>query len=256
MKLGFIGTGEITKAVVIGILGSKLRVKKIYLSERNKKVSSFLRKKNKKIQIEKNNQVLIDKSDWVFLAVTPKVGNQIIGKLNFKKKQVIVSFISTIQLPRLKKLTKINKDIVRAIPLPPISLRKGPIPIFPPNKKVKKFFSNLGTVIQINNEKKSLNFWSTSGMMAPFYEFINTLSRWLILKGIKRENAQNYITSLFVALSENAQKNSGKDLSILVKNSQTPGGLNEQGVKLLKKFKFYKLTDKTLNDILKRLKKN
>ena len=256
MKLGFIGTGEITKAVVIGILGSKLRVKKIYLSERNKKISSFLRKKNKKIKIEKNNQVLIDKSDWVFLAVTPKVGNQIIGKLNFKKKQVIVSFISTIQLPRLKKLTKINKDIVRAIPLPPISLRKGPIPIFPPNKKVKKFFSNLGTVIQINNEKKSLNFWSTSGMMAPFYEFINTLSRWLISKGIKRENAQNYITSLFVALSENAQKNSGKDLSILVKNSQTPGGLNEQGVKLFKKNKFYKLTDKTLNDILKRLKKN
>ena len=66
MKLGFIGTGEITKAVVIGILGSKLKVKKIYLSERNKKVSSFLRKKNKKIQIEKNNQVLIDKSDWIF----------------------------------------------------------------------------------------------------------------------------------------------------------------------------------------------
>ena len=256
MKLGFIGTGEITKAVVIGILGSKLRVKKIYLSERNKKVSSFLRKKNKKIQIEKDNQVLIDKSDWVFLAVTPKVGNQIIGKLNFKKKQVIVSFISTIQLPRLKKLIKNNKDIVRAIPLPPISIRKGPIPIFPPNKRVKKFFSNLGTVIEINNEKKSLNFWSTSGMMAPFYEFINTLSRWLILKGIKRENAQNYITSLFVALSENAQKNSGKDLSILVKNSQTPGGLNEQGVKLFKKFKFYKSTDKTLNDILKRLKKN
>ena len=56
---------------------------------------------------------------------------------------------------------------------------------------------------------------------------------------LKRENAQNYITSLFVALSENAQKNSGKDLSILVKNSQTSGGLNEQGVKLFKKFKFY-----------------
>ena len=256
MKLGFIGTGEITKAVVIGILRSKLKVKKIYLSERNKKISSFLRKKNKKIQVEKDNQLLIDKSDWVFLSVTPKVGNQIIGKLKFKKKQIIISFISTMQLPRLKKLTKNNKNIVRAIPLPPISLRKGPIPIFPPNKKVKQFFSHLGTVIEINNEKKSLNFWSTSGMMAPFYEFLNTLSRWLVLKGIKRENAQNYITSLFVALSENAQKNSGKDLSILVKNSQTPGGLNEQGVKLFKKLKFYKSTDKTLNDILKRLKKN
>ena len=68
MKLGFIGTGEITKAVVIGILRSKLKVKKIYLSERNKKISSFLRKKNKNIQVEKDNQLLIDKSDWVVWA--------------------------------------------------------------------------------------------------------------------------------------------------------------------------------------------
>ena len=131
MKLGFIGTGEITKALVIGILGSKIKFKKIYLSKRNSKISAFLTKKSKKVQIEKNNQFLINKSDWVFLAVTPKVGNQIIGKLHFKKKQVIISFISTIQLKKLKELTKNNQDIVRAIPLPPISLRKGPIPIFP-----------------------------------------------------------------------------------------------------------------------------
>ena len=84
MKLGFIGTGEITKAVVIGVLGSKIKFQKIYLSKRNSKISAFLTKKNKKIQIEKNNQDLINKSDWVFLAVTPKVGNKIIKKLHFK----------------------------------------------------------------------------------------------------------------------------------------------------------------------------
>ena len=53
MKLGFIGTGEITKAVVIGVLGSKIKFQKIYLSKRNSKISAFLTKKNKKIQIEK-----------------------------------------------------------------------------------------------------------------------------------------------------------------------------------------------------------
>jgi pyrroline-5-carboxylate reductase len=35
-------------------------------------------------------------------------------------------------------------DIVRAIPLPPISLKEGPVPICPPNKKVKAFFDKLG----------------------------------------------------------------------------------------------------------------
>ena len=52
MKLGFIGTGEITKALVIGILGSKIKFKKIYLSKRNSKISAFLTKKSKKIQIK------------------------------------------------------------------------------------------------------------------------------------------------------------------------------------------------------------
>jgi len=256
MKLGFIGTGKITSAVVTGICKSKIKYTKIILSERNKKISKQLKKSFKKIYIAKNNQDIVNDCNWIFLAVTPTVANQIIHKLKFKKSQVIVSFISTMNLQNIKKAVKVKANISRVIPLPPISFKKGPIPIFPPNKKIKKFFKNLGTVVEIKNEKLSKNFWSTSGMMAPFYEFLNTLSKWLILKGIKRENAQNYITSLFVALSENAQKNSVKDLSILVKNSQTPGGLNEQGVKLFKKLKFYKSTDKTLSDILKRLKKN
>ena len=77
-------------------------------------------------------------------------------------------------LPQLKKAIKVKATIVRAIPLPPISLRKGPVPMFPPNKKVKNFFNKLGTTVEINNEKLSKNFWSTSGMMAPFYELLST----------------------------------------------------------------------------------
>ena len=141
------------------------------------------------------------------------------------------------------------------IPLPPISLKKGPIPIFPPNKKIKKFFNNLGTVVEIKNEKLSKNFWSTSGMMAPFYELLRTMSEWLNEKGIQKGQAQRYITSLFLALSEDAVVNSNRDLKILVKDSQTPKGLNEQGVNELKKAGFFKATNKTLNSILKRLNK-
>ena len=70
-----------------------------------------------------------------------------------------------------------------------------------------------------------------------------------------RSKAQKYITSLFVALSENAIVNSKKDLKYLVKDSQTPRGLNEQGVKELRKAGFYRSTEKTLNSILKRLNK-
>ena len=135
MKLGFIGTGKIASSVIIGIFNSKIKFKKISISPRNKKIANYLKKKFSKISIAKNNQDVIDNSNWIFLAVTPTVGKKIIKYLKFRNNQTIISFISTITLPELKKMIKVKSDIIRAIPLPPISLKKGPVPIFPPNKK-------------------------------------------------------------------------------------------------------------------------
>ena len=255
MNLGFIGTGKIASSVIAGICKSKIRYKKIIISPRNKYIAKNLEKKFKKVVIAKNNQQLVDMSNWVFLAVTPSVGKKIIKDLKFRSTQTVVSFISTITLFQLKKAINVNAKIVRAIPLPPISLRKGPVPICPPNSKVKKFFDQLGTTVEIKNEKSSINFWSTSGMMAPFYQLLSSMTDWLVKRGVKRDNAQKYITSLFLALSEDAVVNSKKDLKYLVKESQTPKGLNEQGVKELTKAGFYKSLEKTLNSIHKRLNK-
>jgi pyrroline-5-carboxylate reductase len=255
MNLGFIGTGKITSSVITGICTSKISCEKILISPRNKSIAKKLKKKFKKIIIAKNNQEVVDKCDWVFLSVTPDVGKKIIKELKFRPTQTIISFISTITLIQLKKAIKVKAKILRAIPLPPISLKKGPIPICPPNKKVKLFFDKIGTTVEIKNEKSSINFWSTSGMMAPFYELLRVMVSWLVKRGVKRNNAQKYVTSLFLALSEDAVVNSNKDLKYLVKESQTPKGLNEQGVRELSKAKFYKSFEKTLNNIHKRLSK-
>ena len=253
MKLGFIGTGKIASSVIYGINKSNINYKKIIVSPRNKKNSNLLKKKKKKLVIGKNNQDVINKSNWVFLSVTPEVGKKIIKNLKFKSNQIIVSFISSITLKDLKKMVKVKANIVRAIPLPPISLKKGPVPICPPNKKVKNFFNKIGSTIEISNEKLSINFWSTSGMMASYYEILNVMSNWLSKRGVKRLDAQKYITSLFLALSEDAVVNSKKDLKYLVRESQTPRGLNEQGLKTLKKEGVYKSILNTLNNIHKRL---
>ena len=255
MKLGFIGTGKIASSVITGICGSSIKYSKICISSRNSKIAKGLKKRFKRISIERDNQKIVDSCNWVFLAVTPTVGKKIIKDLKFKPNQTIISFISTITLAQLKKIIKVKAKIVRAIPLPPISLKKGPVPICPPNKKVRNFFNKIGTTIEIKDEKSSINFWTTSGMMAPFYELLNVMTNWLVKRGVKKDNAQKYITSLFLALSEGAFANSKKDLKYLVKESQTPKGLNEQGVKELSKAGFYRSLEKTLNSIHKRLNK-
>jgi len=255
MRLGFIGTGKIASSVITGICNSKISFKKILISPRNRNIAQKLKRKFRKVSIAKSNQEIVNSCNWVFLAVTPKVGKKIIPNLKFRSNQKVISFIATINLAQLKKAIGKKVKIIRAIPLPPISIRKGPVPISPPDKQVKSFFNKLGTTVEIKNEKSSKNFWATSGMMAPFYELLKVLSDWLVKRGIKRNEAQKYITSLFVALSEDSVMNSKKDLKYLVKDSQTPKGLNEQAVKQLRKAGFYRSLEKSLNSILKRLNK-
>ena len=255
MRLGFIGTGKIASSVITGVCNSKISFNKILISPRNRSIAQKLKRKFRKVSIAKNNQEIVNSCNWVFLAVTPKVGKKIIPNLKFRSNQKVISFIATINLAQLKKAIGKKVKIIRAIPLPPISLRKGPVPICPPDKQIKSFFNKLGTTVEIKNEKSSKNFWATSGMMAPFYELLKVLSDWLVKRGIKRNEAQKYITSLFVALSEDSVMNSKKDLKYLVNDSQTSKGLNEQAVKQLRKAGFYRSLEKSLNSILKRLNK-
>ncbi len=255
MNFGFIGTGKIASSVITGICKSSINYNKIFISSRNIKIANRLKKKFKRVIIEKDNQTIINNCSWVFLSITPSVGKKIIKSLKFKLNQTIISFISTITISELKKMIKVKADIVRAIPLPPISLKKGPVPICPPHKKVKNFFNKIGSTVEIKNEKLSINFWSTSGMMASYYEILKIMSDWLVKKGVKRLDAQKYIANLFLALSEDAVINSKKDLKHLVKESQTPKGLNEQALKEMNKKGVYKSVISTLNSIHKRLNK-
>jgi len=111
MKLGFIGTGKIASSVIIGVCNSKINYKQIIISPRNKKIALSLKKRFKKVIISKTNQEIVDKSDWVFLSVTPIVGEKIIKDLKFKSNQKVISFISTITLSQLKKMIKKKKKM-------------------------------------------------------------------------------------------------------------------------------------------------
>ena len=252
MNYGFIGTGNIVSDVITGMNFSKIKYKKIIISPRNQKKANQLKKKFKKITIAKDNQSVINESDWVFLGVLPKVGDKILPKLKFRNKQIIISFMSTTNHQKLKKFIKTKSIIIRAIPMPPIRLGKGPVAIFPPNRKVKSFFDKIGQTIEIKNEKLSKNFWAISGTMASFYELLNVLSNWLIRKKTNKLDAQNYVTLLYSALAELALSNSSKPLKNLV-NEQTPGGLNWQGVNELRKSGYYRLLEKSLKKIYRRL---
>jgi len=131
-------------------------------------------------------------------------------------------------------------------------MKKGPIIICSSDKSLKSFFKNLGKIFIVKNEKLSKAFWSTSSFMAPYYNLLLSTSSWLISKGVKRKEAENYTRELFLALSEDSIKKKNLSLTNLVYNSQTPGGTNAFVLKKLKKTKFYSTHQKALNSVFKK----
>ena len=254
MILGFIGTGKISSSIIYGIFKSKLKVKRIYISSRNTNIAKKLANKFRVVKVLRDNQDIINKSSVIFLGITPIVGNKILPKLKFLKNKKIISLISTINLEKLKRFTKV-KDIVRAIPLPPVEIKRGPIIICPPNKFAKNIFKHLGKVLEIRDERLSYKFWSTASLMAAYYEILNTSSKWLIKKGINKKFADIYIAELFLALSQDALNKSSQGYKKLVADSQTPKGLNMQVLNELKKGKFFTKFTNALENVNKRVSK-
>ena len=254
MILGFIGTGKISSSIIYGVFKSNLKVNKIYISSRNKNIAKKLERQFRQVKILKDNQEIINKSSTVILGVTPSVDNRIIPKLKFPRNKKIISLISTINIEKLKKLTK-NKNIVRATPLPPIEINKGPIILCPPNKSAKFFFKHLGLVIEVKTEKLSYKFWATASIMASFYELLNISSSWLIKKGINKKNSDDYISELFLSLSQDAVSKKSQGFKKIVAESQTPNGLNEQVLKELKRGKFFSKFINALENVNKRVSK-
>ena len=82
--------------------------------------------------------------------------------------------------------------------------------------------------------------------------FLATTGDWLVRRGVNRKAAEDYTREFFLALSQDSVFKNKSSLKQLTSESQTPGGINAQALKELKKKKFYKIQQKVLNSVFKR----
>ena len=81
-----------------------------------------------------------------------------------------------------------------------LKIKKGSITgIIGPNGSGKTTLFNL-IAGNLKSSQGKVLFNNEDVTDVPSYELLRIMSNWLVKKGIKRDNAQKYITSLFLAL--------------------------------------------------------
>jgi len=231
MQIGFIGVGKITSVIVEGLCTSSMEDIQIFLSPRNEYNGQQLADKFGQVQRLASNQQVVDQSEVVFIAVKPMTALEVLRSLSFRSGQTIVSLVPLLKMEDLLTAVAPATEITRAVPTPTVIQRTGPILIFQPNEKVSYLFSFLGQPVYISEEPQLHVLWTLTGLITPYYELLQELSRWTIDHGVDPLTAKQYIAGMFQALSFAAQQDSSTDFRELAQHAETPNGMNEQAGK-------------------------
>ena len=233
MRIGFIGTGAITTALVTGLCTTKQTVSSIWISPRNRDKSKLLQKQFSQVTIALSNQNVIDNTDVIVLAFLPKDRILILKSLKLRDDQVIVNLLGGTKNSQVAALVNKRCTITRAVPLPCAAVHIGPIVVHPDNEKAAEIFKVLGSVISVDNEEQLEHLSVITALMAPYFEMLGCITDWATQAGINQKKAADYIGSMYEALSVLAQKSPTGDLHQLADESMTPGGLNELARKII-----------------------
>ena len=94
MRLGFIGTGRITTALVEGFCTTPDPPASIIVSPRNAEKAAQLAVRFRHVTVAKDNQAIVDGCDCVFLALRPPMVS-VLGEIRFRPEQRIISLMPT-----------------------------------------------------------------------------------------------------------------------------------------------------------------
>jgi pyrroline-5-carboxylate reductase len=252
VRLGFIGTGAITEAMVRGLCGPGGHREPILVSERSRERSDRLAAGFANVAVSADNQAIVDRSDWVIVAVRPDHARDVLSALRFRPTHRVISLVAGLDLPAVTALAKPAGAVHRANPLPAIERGEGPILFHPPDEAVAALLRRVGTPVGVADERQYHVVMCSGALMGAFFELVATTARWTERQGVPPPEAAAYATELFHALAGLAREQDAAALQQL-SAGMTAGGLNEQVVRELRKRGWFTAVEEMMGAVLARL---
>lgn len=228
MRIGFVGTGEITQAIITGISKTELATTPIHVSPRNEAIARRLAEQYPNVSVASDNQNVLDNADLVFLAVRPQIAEEVVRALAFRADHHVVSLVAATPLDRLTTWINARVRLAQAIPLPFVATLSGATAIHPPDEVAAGIFSKLGTAIEVSNKAEYDLLGAASALMGTYFGILEAGTKWLENKGLSYEAGRAYLNQMFGALSAAAAQAPERSFDEIRSEFSTQGGLNEQ----------------------------
>lgn len=252
MRLGFLGTGAITSAMVTGLSARESEIA-IWLSPRNEAVAADLARRFRSVAIASSNQAVIDACETVVIAVRPQIAEAVLRELRFRADQNVISVVSGFPVARLAGLVAPAAQITRAVPLPSAARRKSPTAIYPRDERTVELFGLLGASFAVDTEREFDALCTITATMATYFAFAEGAAGWLTRQGIAAQEARDYVARIFLGLAETAVEKPERSFEELAADHATRGGTNEQVLTYLREHGVFERFGEGLDGVMRRV---
>lgn len=242
-KIGFIGCGNMAKAIIGGIVSSGFADPDHVLAS-NRSIPKLIEmKETYHIKITQDNKMVAIQSNILFLSVTPDAFSTIIEEIrdDINNDTVVVSIAAGLTISDVEGIFGKNLKIVKAMPNTPVLVGGGMTAIsvneFVTDEEkleIKSLFESFGKAEFI--EESVMDIASAVGGSSPafVYMFIEALADSAVMYGMPRELAYT-VSAQAVLGSAKMVLDTGIHPGILKDEVCSPGGTTIQSVVSLEK---------------------
>lgn len=243
-KIGFIGAGNVSKAIITGMARNKFELDRIYINSKSNESKEKL-SMDLMIKCAKNNIELVEKCKYIFLAIKSqhygKVFNEIKNVLD-PQKHIIISLAPGYTIEECRIHAGINDlKVIRAMPNIPSLVGEGMTGIYysenvfteEEKQEVEIIFNGFGEVQELDEEDHMDTLVSISASSPAYvYIMIEAMGDAGVLTGLPRKMSYNLAAQAVMGAAKMV-----KELDVhpgeLKDSVCSPGGTTIEAIKVL-----------------------
>ncbi|HOM42047.1 MAG TPA: pyrroline-5-carboxylate reductase [Bacillota bacterium] len=202
-KIGFIGCGNMARAMIAGLLDSNIAVPDSILASNSTSGKLEAARKDFGIGITSDNKAVARFADILILSVKPNKYTEVIREIrnDVKKEAVIVTIAAGIKIKTVEAYFGKELKIVRAMPNIPAVVGEAMTALCCNGqvteeelKSVYDIFSSFGLAEILDEELLDVVTAVSASSPALVYMFIEALTDGAVLKGLSRDKAYRMVS--------------------------------------------------------------
>ena len=256
-KLGVIGAGFMSSAIIKGVIGSNfLAPNEVLVSDVNKSNLDNISLLGVKTTLDNNEVVAF--ADFTLFAVKPQSLNDVFSSIKDIDSKKIISILAGVKKEKYYNYFN-NTKVARCMPNTPCAISNGAIAIDLSDFKMEEdknfiigIFNSIASVVVTSESKLNAVTGISGSAPAYFYLFAKSLIDSGIKNGLSYEDSLNLVVNTMIGSGKMILSNKDKSLEELITAVCSKGGTTIEAIKVFNDKDFAGIIDDAVTACIKR----